>query len=163
MSVTPVVSDTSPLIALSKIEKLSLLRDLYTEVLIPRAVENEFLQKFPTDRREALDNAPWIRVVDLQDPQNAARYARLDDGEAEALALADEKGARIILIDEKKARKAAIARGFIAKRIPYILLDAKGNRLIDAIKPHLIELKNKGEGLSDSLIHEILKAAGEAD
>ena len=163
MSVKPVISDTSPLIGLSKIKKLSLLRDLYTEVLIPRAVKKEFLQKYPTARREELDNASWIRVVDLQDPQNAARYARLDDGEAEALALADEKGARIILIDEKKARKAALARGFIAKRIPYILLEAKENRLIDAVKPHLIALKNKKEGLSDSLIHEILKAAGEAD
>ena len=163
MSVKPVISDTSPLIGLSKIKKLSLLRDLYTEVLIPRAVEKEFLQKYPTARREELDNAPWIRVVDLQDPQNAARYARLDDGEAEALALADEKGARLILLDDGKAQNVAKARGFIFKEMVYILPEAKKNHLIGAVKPYLNELKSKGEGLSASRTHDVLKAAGEAD
>ena len=163
MSVKPVISDTSPLIALSKIKKLSLLRDIYTEILIPRVVENEFLQKFPIARQEELDNAPWIKTVDLQDPQKTARYARLDPGEAEALALADEKMARLVLMDERKGRKVAKARGFIVKRMADILLEAKAKRLIDMVEPYLDALKAKGERLSDSMIHEILKEAGETD
>ncbi len=163
MSVKPVISDTSPLIALSKIQKLSLLRDLYTEVLIPRAVENEFLQKFPIARQEELDNAPWIRVVDLQDPQKAAANVRLGLGEAEALVLADEKKARLVLMDEKKGRKAAREGEFIVKRMADILLEAKKKRLIDMVEPYLNALKAKGERLSDPMIHKILKAAGEAD
>ncbi|MDE0020832.1 MAG: DUF3368 domain-containing protein [Candidatus Poribacteria bacterium] len=163
MSKGPVVSDTSPLISLLEIKKLSLLRDLYTEVLIPRAVENEFLDKFPTASREALDNAPWIRVVDLQDPHKIAEYANLDLGEAEALVLVDEKKARLVLMDENRGRKAAKARGFIVKRTLALLLEAKEKGLIDKAEPYVIALKESGMYITDSVIRRVLEMAGEAD
>ena len=102
MPIQPVVSNNSPLVGLLGINLLSLLRDLYTEVWIPRKVEKEFLRKDPIVRREALKNAPWIKTVDLTDPQTAAVHAELDEGEAEALALANEHDACLILFDEKK-------------------------------------------------------------
>ena len=86
----PVISNTSPLIGLWGLNRLSLLRDLYTEVWIPRKVEREFLAVDETIHREALGSAPWIKVVDLTNPQAAAVYVGLDAGEAEVLALADE-------------------------------------------------------------------------
>ena len=163
MSVKPVISDTSPLISLLKIKKLSLLRDVYTEILIPREVENEFLEKFPAASREALDNAPWIKVVDLQDPQKTADYARIDLGEAEALVLVEEKKAGLILMDDMKGRKEAKARGFVFKGTAGVLLEAKEKGLIDKVKPYLIALKKTGTYLSPSVIRQALKMAGEAD
>ncbi len=162
MSVGPVVSDNSPLVFLWRLNLLSLLRDLYTEVLIPRAVEEEFLKKFSTARRETLDNSPWIVVVDLQDPEKIAEYP-LDKGEAAALVLADEKKARLVLLDEAEGRKVAKARGFIITGVLGILLEAKKKRLIDMVEPNIIALEASGKRISKSLRYKVLKEAGEAD
>ena len=77
MPIQPVISNNSPLVELLGINLLSLSRDLYTEVWIPRKVEEEFLRKDPIVRGETLKNAPWIKTIDLTDPQIAAVYVGL--------------------------------------------------------------------------------------
>lgn len=57
MSINPVISNNSPLVALWRLDLLSLLRDLYTEVWIPREVEKEFLGIEKESRQEALNKA----------------------------------------------------------------------------------------------------------
>ena len=163
MPIQPVISNNSPLVGLFGINLLSLLQDLYTEVWIPRKVEKEFLKKDPIVRREALENAPWIKTVDLTDPQTAAVYVELDEGEAEALALAAEHDARLILLDEKVGRQTAEKVGLTVKGIVGVLLEAKEEGLIDVIKPLLIRLRDNGIHLSESLINNALQDAGEAD
>ena len=163
MPIQPVISNNSPLVGLLGLNLLSLLRDLYTEVWIPRKVEKEFLRKDPIVRREALENAPWIKTVDLTDPQTASVHAELDDGEAEALALANEHDARLVLLDEKKGRQKAKKIGLTVKGIAGILLEAKEEGLIDVIKPLLIRLQDNGVYLSESLINNALRDADEAD
>ena len=115
MPIKPVISNTSPLVGLFGLNLLSLLRDLYTEVWIPGEVEKEFLEKDSIVRREALKSAPWIKTVDLTNPQTAAVYAGLDNGEAEVLALADEHEARLVLLDERKGRRDAEKIGLTVK------------------------------------------------
>ena len=163
MPIQPVVSNNSPLVGLLGINLLSLLRDLYTEVWIPRKVEKEFLRKDPVVRREALENAPWIKTVDLTDPRTAAVHAELDDGEAEALALANEHDARLVLLDEKRGRQKAKQIGLTAIGIVGVLQEAKEEGLIDVIKPLLMQLQDNGIHLSESLINNALQDAGEAD
>ena len=163
MPIQPVISNNSPLVGLLGINLLSLLRDLYTEVWIPRKVEKEFLKKDPIVRRKVLENAPWIKTVDLRDPQTAAVYVGLHEGESEALALADEYDARLILLDEKKGRRKAKEIGLTVKGIAGILQEAKEEGLIDVIKPLLIQLQDNGIHLSESLINNALRDAGEAD
>ena len=163
MPIQPVISNNSPLVGLFGLNLLSLLRDLYTEVWIPRKVEKEFLKKDPIVRREALENAPWIKTVDLTDPETAAVYVELDDGEAETLALADEHDARLILLDEKVGRQKAEEAGLTIKGTIGILLEAKSEGLIDVIKPLLIRLRDNEMYLSDSLINNALRSAGETE
>ena len=158
-----VISNNSPLVGLLGLNLLSLLRDLYTEVWIPRKVEKEFLRKDPIVRREALENAPWIKTVDLTDPQTAAVHAELDEGEAEALALANEHDARLVLLDEKKGRQKAKQIGLTAIGIVGVLQEAKKEGLINAIKPLLIRLQANGIHLSESLVNNALQDAGEMD
>ena len=158
-----VISNNSPLVGLLGLNLLSLLRDLYTEVWIPRKVEKEFLKKDPIVRREALENAPWIKTVDLTDPRTAAVHTELHEGESEALALADEHDARLILLDEKKGRQKAKQIGLTAMGIVGVLQEAKEEGLIDVIKPLLIRLQDNGIHLSESLIHNALQDAGEMD
>ena len=163
MPIQPVISNNSPLVGLFGLNLLSLLRDLYTEVWIPRKVEKEFIRKDPIVRREALENAPWIKTVDLTDPETAAVYVELDDGEAESLALANEHDARLVLLDEKVGRRTAEEIGLTVKGTVGILLEAKEKGLIDVIKPLLIRLQDNGMHLSESLINNALQAAGETD
>ncbi len=157
-----VISNNSPLVALWGLDLLSLLQDLYTEVWIPRAVEKEFLRRKKEVRQQALNNAPWIKTVDLADPQSATVYEGLDDGEAEVLALANEHKASFVIIDEKKARQEAKRVGLIVKGTAGILLEAKKKGLIDTIKPLIITLQNNGMHLSKPLIDFVLQEAGEA-
>ena len=163
MPTQPIISNNSPLVGLLGLNLLSLLRDLYTEVWIPRKVEKEFLKKDPIVRGEVLENAPWIKTVDLTDPQTAAVYVELDEGEAEALALAAEHEARLILLDEKAGRQTAEKIGLTVKGIVGVLLEAKKEGLIDLIKPLLTQLRDNGMHLSESLINSALQDAGDAD
>ncbi len=161
MPIQPVISNTSPLIGLSGLNCLPLLRDLYTEVWIPREVEKEFLAVDETVYQEVLNSAPWIKVVDLTNPQSAAIYQGIDAGEAEVFALAAEHDARLILLDEKKGRRKAKEIGLTVKGIVGILLEAKEEGLIDVIKPLLIRLRDNGIHLSASLINKALQRAAE--
>ena len=157
----PVISNTSPLIGLWGIDRLSLLRDLYIEVWIPRKVEKEFLAIDETFHQEVLDNAPWVKVVDLTHPQDATVYQSLDAGEAEVFALANEHDARFVIIDEQAARQEAKKLGLPFKGVVGVLLEAKEEGLIDEIKPFLIALKQNGIYLDESLIAYALGEAGE--
>ena len=163
MSIQPVISNTTPLIGLSGLNYLALLQDLYTEVWIPREVEKEFLALDETVYQEVLNSAPWIKVVDLTNPHSAAIYQGIDDGEAEVFALAVEHDARLVLLDENKGRKKAKAIGLTVKGTVGILQEAKEEDLIDLIKPLLMQLRDNGMHLSESLINNALQDAGEAD
>jgi predicted nucleic acid-binding protein len=161
MPENPVISNNSPLVALWHLDRLSLLRDLYTEVWIPQEVEREFLGTKKKSRQEALNNAPWIKTVDLADSEKASVYDRLDSGEAAVLALAHEHETRLIIIDEKKARQEILKIGLPFIGTVGILLEAKEEGLIGEIKPLLITLQEKGIYLDESLITYALGEAGE--
>jgi len=102
-----VVSDSSPVIAMSSVEQLDILRLLYNEVLIPEKVWQEitFLGKSGSVN---IRNSEWIRVCP---PTGQAMVklleAELDSGEAEAITLALEVRAELLLIDERKGRTLA--------------------------------------------------------
>lgn len=161
MPENPVISNNSPLVALWHLDPLSLLRDLYTEVWIPQEVETEFLGTKKKSRQEALNNAPWIKTVDLADSEKASVYDRLDSGEAAVLALANEHETRLVIIDEKKARQEVLKIGLPFIGTVGILLEAKEEGLIGEIKPLLITLQEKGIYLDESLITYALGEAGE--
>jgi predicted nucleic acid-binding protein len=107
MRVGPVIVNNTPLVALWVLGRLDLLRELHDEVLIPQAVYDEFGATERAVRQAALENAPWIRLVSLANPQRAWVYIGLDLGEAEVLALAEERAARLVITDELKGRRYA--------------------------------------------------------
>ncbi len=157
----PVIANNTPLVALWELNSLFLLRELYTEVWIPQAVEDEFLATEPIDRRTALNNAPYIKTVPLTHPQRALAYVGLHHGEASVLALAEEHDARLVIIDERKARGYAQRIGLPLTGTIGVLLLAKNEGLIGAIKPLLTTLHDNGLYLSVPLTNKALQLAGE--
>jgi predicted nucleic acid-binding protein len=108
-----VVSDSSPLIALAAIGQLHLLRALFGEVLVPEVVWGEISHQSGKPGVHALLEASWIRRVEVaQDSYLMALQTEIDDGEAEALALAAEVNADMVLLDERRGRKMALEMGF---------------------------------------------------
>ena len=131
----PVILNNTPLVALWSIGHLTLLRDLYGEVLIPQAVYEEFLATERLVRQVALGEAPWIKIMPLVNPRQALVYVGLDQGEAEVLALANEQSARLVIIDERKGRRYAKRLGLPLTGTVGVLLTAKNNGLISALAP----------------------------
>jgi uncharacterized protein len=85
----------------------------------------------------------------------------LEKGEAEVLCLAKELKAGLVLLDEEKARKSAILAGFTVMGTVGLLLLAKDLGLIKEIRSPLNELQKKKFRISERIITEALKKAGE--
>jgi predicted nucleic acid-binding protein len=158
----PVVLNNTPLAALWAIGRLDLLRDLFGEVLIPAAVREEFLSRDTGDRARVLLDAPWIHCTEVLQPKHVLAFAGLDRGEAEVLALAEELDARLIVLDEKKARRYAERLGLPKTGTVGLLLLAKERGLIESLRIWLEQLRRTGLHLSDALVQQALEIAGEA-
>jgi uncharacterized protein len=158
----PVVLNNTPLVAFWVLGRLDLLRELFDEVLIPPAVEAEFLAVEETVRREALGRAPWIKTAALSHPRRELAYADLDQGEAEVLALGEERDARLVIIDERKGRRYAERMGLPRTGSLGVLLLAKQAALIDSVVPSIAKLQEAGLFLSPELVRRALELAGEA-
>ncbi len=157
------VSDSSPLIHLSRIGRLGLLRDLFGEVLIPEAVYREVVVE-GGDRPGAREvaRAPWIRVAGIRSEHlKRALMLLLDEGEAEAIVLALEAGASLVLLDDREARLQAKRLGLQVTGTLGILLRARRLGLIGSLREELERLKETGFRVSPELEDEILRRAGE--
>ncbi len=155
------MADASTLIGQSRIGQLNLLRDLYGEVLIPESVYNEVARE-PKHGSEKIKMAKYLKVDKVTDRKMVELFlGYLGRGEAEVLTLSKEKKAQLILIDEKKARKAARRAGFEIIGVLGVLLAAKNRALIFAVRPSIEDLTKQGFRLSKKVTQRALKEAGE--
>lgn len=103
-----VVADTSPLLHLSRVGRLDLVQAALGPVTIPRTVWAELIRPGTrADVRASLLDAAWMSLVD--DPPIVA--LGLDPGETAAILLAEQLHADALLIDERRGRSVATARG----------------------------------------------------
>ena len=154
MTPTPVVSNASPVIALEQIDHLQLLQHLFGTVLIPPAVAYEVA---PTVTLPA-----WIEQQELEQPVGPRILgASLGSGESEAIALALETQAQLVILDERPARRLAQALYLPTIGTLGILLAAKQRQLLVSIRPHLDTLLQYDFRIASSLYDEVLRAADE--
>ena len=163
-----VVSNTSPILAISAIDHLNLLQKQFNEVLIPEAVLTEL--KTETDFRgtrvirQALQDG-WLKVQRIQNTGLAQVLAmEIDYGEAEAIALALETQSPIILLDEYDGRAKARALGLRPIGVLGVLLRAKQDGDIDSLRVTIQSLQiDVGFFVSAELVETILRQAGEIE
>ena len=157
-----VVVNTAPIIALSLVGELGLLRSLYDEVIVPSAVEAEVLAggRDGIGSSELIE-ASWLRVTSLQDARRADLLADLNRGEAEVLALAQELNADLVIIDERLARLHAKRLGLTLTGTLGVLLRAKQLGHVKAVAPLIDRLRQGGIHLGDLLVTEVLALADE--
>ena len=161
----PIVSNTSPILNLAIIGQLDLLYQ-FDQVLVPPAVLTELQPE------SNLPGAPAIRkALQAHQLQTTAltdiRLARvlaleLDQGEAEAIALALELGVKHILMDEHDGRAKAKSLGLRPVGILGILLRAKRDGKLDSVHAAMQALRRQaGFFIAQPLFLEILYEAGE--
>jgi predicted nucleic acid-binding protein len=156
-----IVCDSSPIIALALCGQLELLDRLFNDVLIPQEVYNESTKegKEPTS---AIKKWAVGKVVEVTNRQKVDKLNEtLDMGESEAIALALEKTADYLLVDEKKGRKTAIENGIKVIGSLGVLIMAKRRGLLQSIKPSLDLLRLSTTRISEFLYEQALKMAGE--
>ena len=163
-----IISDTSPLSSLALVGYLSILKDIYTNVIIPQAVANELANLTEEDIRiKASLSLEWIQVQQATNLELVAclrNEYNLDLGEAEAIALALELKADELLIDERLGRREAVRLGLSITGILGVLLIAKNRGLIAKVKPIMESLISQANfRISHQLYEEVLQTANELD
>jgi predicted nucleic acid-binding protein len=156
-----IVSNTTPIISLLKLQRLDLLQRLYTKIYIPKAVYKEVEAGKSKGFYKNLSEIDWISIVEIKDGKAVKYFIDLDEGEAEAIVLASEIEADLILLDEKLGRFHAKHTGLKVTGTIGILTKAKNEGFIYKLKPFLDELTDQGVWISEKLKGEILKKAGE--
>jgi len=157
-----VVCNSSVLIALSRIGRLWILERQFGRLTIPLAVYNDIVIKGEgkpgaKDVAEAL----WLQVKEAEGISQLEKLSSiLHRGEAEAIILAEEINADLIILDDGRARRAAKAIGLNVAGTLAILCIARQKGLISKLKPLLDDLKAAGFHMGREY-DQILKDAGE--
>ncbi len=159
-----VVSNTSPLMNLAVIDRLGLIERLYGSVSIPEAVARELAAAVPEQFSEqAVGKLSWLTVHPVKNRQlTESLLLDLDAGEAEAIVLATETKAGLLLIDERRGRNVAQHFGLKLIGLMGVLIDAKRKGHIAAVKPVLDDLIAKaGFWVDNRLYARVLQEAAE--
>lgn len=156
------VADTSPLILLAKVNRLSLLSELYREVFIPPAVVTELRVK-PDATSSELDR--FIRAARVQPPGNSSQVRMLSVdlgmGEAEAIALATEIPDALLIMDDAEGCRVAQRLGLRVTGLLGVLIEAKLRSIVPAVNPLLDQLVAEGLWLSEAMRRRVLESVGE--
>lgn len=159
-----VVSDTSPIINLAAIGRLDILATLYGQILIPDAVYMEIvLAGAGLPGADDVRAASWIETRSIADLTLASGLQlELDRGEAEAISLAVDTHADLLLMDERRGRKAAARIGVPVLGLLGVVVHAKRLGLLPAVRPILDALVSQaGFYIGDDLYRHVLTASGE--
>ena len=160
------VSDSSVLIHLGVIGRLELLPALFEAVLVPDAVWQEVVtqgrSKAVVEKVQAAASHGWLRV---ETARNAALMQTLRQnfhaGESEAICLALEQRADVLLMDETDGREAARNLGLSTKGVVGLLIQAKRAGHLAEVRPAMMQLVQSGFYLSPELIAQALQEVGE--
>jgi len=147
-----VISDTSCIIALTNIDELRLLKELYQNLITTQQVAEEFGEVLPN----------WIEIRNPEDQQKQKMLEfQIDKGEASAITLALEVSADLIILDDYKARQVAEKLDLKITGTLGVIIRAKNKGVISSIKPALNKLQHNNFRISEDLIKEALKESGE--
>ena len=149
-----IVCNSSVLITLDNAGALHVLKDLFKEILVPKAVRKEVFgrRKLPA----------FVKCVEISEAiALKVLESNLEAGEGEAICLYEEADADLLVIDDLEGRRVAERLGINITGTLGVLLLAKREKFIDKVKPLLDEIVGHGFRVADELYQEILIKADE--
>ncbi|MGA1869032.1 MAG: DUF3368 domain-containing protein [bacterium] len=142
-----IISNTSCLITLERIERIYILKELYNKIIIPKKVEEEFGGK--------LEN--WISICETSDVKTLKVLKTIvDEGEAEVLTLGTEIKDSLLILDDLKARAVAKGLEINITGTLGVILKAKRRGIIKSIKEVLNDLKKVEFRMSEKLKEKMI-------
>jgi predicted nucleic acid-binding protein len=156
------ICNTSPLLYLHLIGQLGLLPELYGEVFVPPAVKTE-LQAGAARGVDVPQIATfsWLRVMPVASAASIPLVMDLGQGEAEVIALGLENPDSRLILDDMLARRIAHLQKLLFTGTVGVIVKAKQTGLIPAVWPIVVALREAGLWLSDDVVTEVLRQAGE--
>ena len=159
---TKAISNTSPLLYLYRVGAIDWLPKLFDEVWTTEAVQHELLAGLAKGYDvPILATYPWLHIVNSKTMPSEWLALDLGAGELSAMALALENPGYIILLDDRLARRTAMAAGLPVWGSLKVLLEAKSLGLVDKLEPMLNRLHEAGMWVSADVKRRILKLARE--
>ncbi len=155
-----VFSNTTPLIALSSINQLDLLKKLFGKIFLVQEVVDECAAGGPINVPD-LSNLGWIKIVESTNCENNHLLLELDKGEKFTLHMAREMEAHRVIIDEKIGRNIAEYMGLSVIGTLGILLNAKRNKLLPSFSECVLSMRSQGIYYHALLVRKLIKEAGE--
>ena len=147
-----IISDTSCLILLERINELELLCKLFGAIVTTQEVANEFGLPLPS----------WIEIKNPSDKKyQSIIEASFDKGEASAIALAVEFDDCLLIIDDLKGRKFANQIGLTITGTLGVIVNAKLAGVIPSVKPIIAKIKQTNFRISNKIETIILAKAQE--
>lgn len=159
-----IVSNSTPLINFAAIGRLDILEALFTTLVIPPAVEHELLERghqYPSATE--IQQTSFIVKHDIRNGMLRDALTRdLDIGEAEAITLALEQKAGLLLMDEIAGRMIAESYDLAFTGSIGCLIEAKQSGIISAVKPLLDAMQQEARfWINSRLYTKILTEQGE--
>ena len=156
---TVVVADTSPIRYLVGIGEIGLLEKLYGQVIVPSAVLAELQAEdgLALVRAWAGQLPDWVRVQTPARPL-AAPPQNLHRGESQAIALAEELRAALLLMDDRVGVQVALERGLTVTGTLGVLVEAAQMGLTP-IEPVLEKLRRTNFRAKPELFERALALA----
>ena len=158
-----IVVNSTPLISLAAIRRLDLLKNIFSDVIVPRAVHDEIIKSGKGKAGYSqLSSVSWFCVADVINIElKRSIMTQLDEGEAEVITIAKDKSISLVCIDEFAGRQYAALLGLNVIGTLGVLLIAKKRGFIQALKPLLDLLIDNGRYIGHSLYNEVLQKADE--
>ncbi len=158
-----VVVNSTPIIVLSNIRQLDLLKKLYAEIYIPQAVFNEVTAKADSACQEIKNHSDWIHVCQIRDESQKRMYqAKLHAGEVEVMILAQQQpAADLVILDDNAAKKTAKFLGLKVTGTLGVILKAKRENHIKAALPLVNQLISNGFYVAGEVYDFVKSEAGE--
>ena len=160
-----VIVNSTPLIALCNAGLLKILKDVYGQITIPKAVFDEITAKPDSACLQVKHNMDWIMIEEINDTTDRKMYkAKLHAGEVDVMILAqNEPRADLVIIDDNAAKKTAKYLGLKVTGTIGVLLKAKKEGIITSVKDNIDAIRNNGFYISDTVIQMALNQAGECN
>ncbi len=148
-----IILNSNTLISLLKLSAIHILKELYSYIHIPVAVFNEIEKEKGKPYYQDLTKFEWIKIIEIEDKLAPLYFHDLDAGEAEAIVLANEINADLIITDEIVSRNYAKRADFKVAETIDILKKAKASGLVKEFASPF--LQGNDEWLGNLLIPEM--------
>ena len=147
-----IISDTSCLIILDKIDELELLMEVGRKIFVTPIILKEFGKSLPE----------WISVLSSKNSNyQQILEMDLDEGEASAIALSIDMENTILILDDLKGRKIAEKLNLRYSGTFGLIIKAKQLGAINKVKPILDKIKSTNFRFNEKLFEIVMEQAGE--